>query len=197
MIQVKVCGITTPEDARAAIEAGADALGLNFVPGTLRALDDAAARSISAAVAGRVVRVGVFQDAPLERVRHCVEEIGLDVVQLHGDESPEYVAEIPFPVLKVLPASAGLEQQAQRYPKVDLLIDHPAGGGSGETWNYDWALALIASGRRAARTQRRYALSCRVRAPPLGLVPGLIAGATSTASADAMYPRCSPRLSRS
>ncbi len=148
MIQVKVCGITTPEDARIALEAGADAIGLNFVPGSVRALDDDSARAISAVAAGRAVRVGVFQDAPLERIRRCVEEIGLDVVQLHGDESPEYAAEIPVPVLKVLPASPALEAQAQRYPKADLLIDHPTGGGSGETWNYDWALALVASGRR-------------------------------------------------
>jgi len=148
VIQVKVCGITTPEDALAALEAGADALGLNFVPSSVRALDDDSARAISAVAMGRAVRVGVFQNAPLERIRHCVEEIGLDVVQLHGDESPEYAAAIPFPVLKVLPASHALEQQARRYPKADLLIDHPTGGGSGETWNYEWALALVASGRR-------------------------------------------------
>ena len=148
MIQVKICGITTAEDARAAIEAGADALGLNFVPGSVRALDDETARAISAAAAGRVVRVGVFQDASLERVRHCVENIGLDVVQLHGDESPDYVAEIPYPVLKMLPANEALREQARRYPKADLLIDHPAGGGSGTAWSYEQALALVASGRR-------------------------------------------------
>ena len=73
MIQVKICGITSVEDARGAVEAGADAVGLNFVPGTPRALDEETAREISAAVAGRAVRVGVFQDAPLERVT------GLDV----------------------------------------------------------------------------------------------------------------------
>ena len=76
-MQVKVCGITTLEDARAALDAGADALGLNFVPGSVRALDDETARAISASVAGRAVRVGVFQDAPIERVRRCVENIGL------------------------------------------------------------------------------------------------------------------------
>jgi phosphoribosylanthranilate isomerase len=148
VIQIKICGVTSPEDARVAIEAGADAIGLNFVPDSIRVLDEETARAISACAAGRVVRVGVFRDAPLQRVRHCVETIGLDVVQLHGDESPEYVAETPFPVIKALPANQALPERAQCYPKVDLLIDHPAGGGSGETWDYERAAALVAGGRR-------------------------------------------------
>ncbi len=62
MIQVKVCGVTRVEDALAAIDAGADAIGLNFIAGTPRALDDERGREISAVCAGRVVRVGVFRE---------------------------------------------------------------------------------------------------------------------------------------
>ena len=147
-MQVKVCGITTREDAEAAIAAGADALGLNFVPGTPRALAADAAAEISAAVAGRAVRVGVFRDAPSEEIARAVENIGLDVVQLHGSESPEEVAKLDVPVLKVLPADDDLVARAARYPGVDLLLDHPSGGGSGQAWSFARARELVSRGRR-------------------------------------------------
>ena len=73
-MQVKICGITSARDARVALEAGADAIGLNFVPGTPRALDPEAAREISSAAVGVAVRVGVFRDAPLEQVLGLVAE---------------------------------------------------------------------------------------------------------------------------
>ena len=147
-MQVKICGITSARDARVALEAGADAIGLNFVPGTPRALDPEAAREISSAAVGVAVRVGVFRDAPLEQVLGLVAEIGLDAVQLHGDEPPEYAAALPVPVLKALPGDASLEERAAAYPSVDLLIDHPSGGGSGTTWNFELARKLVAAGRR-------------------------------------------------
>ena len=147
-MQVKICGIRSPEDARLAIEAGADAIGLNFVSESIRCVDEDTARAISALAAGRVVRVGVFQNTTAEQIRHIVESVGLDVVQLHGDESPEYVSEMPYPVIKALPLSEALLEAAGRYPKVDLLIDHPAGGGTGQSWDYAQACALVAAGRR-------------------------------------------------
>ena len=148
MIQVKVCGLTRAQDAQDALEAGADALGMVFVPGTPRTASDAAAREICRLARGRAVRVGVFRDAPPEEVRRRVNELPLDVVQLHGDESPEYVAGLPYPVVKGLPAGADLEARAERYPGADLLVDHPAGGGSGRGWDFDRARALAARGRR-------------------------------------------------
>ncbi len=148
MIQVKVCGVTRVEDALAAVDAGADAIGLNFVEGTPRALDDDRAREISKRLAGLVVRVGVFRDATAERIAQVVEDVGLDVVQLHGQESPEYVAALPYPVIKVLPADADVQERAALYPKVDLLLDHPSGGGSGKSWDFSLARALESCGRR-------------------------------------------------
>ena len=148
MTRVKICGITREQDARDAIAAGADAIGLNFVPGTTRALDEELARKISAAVAGHAVRVGVFRDAPLGQIVETVERVGLDVVQLHGNEPPAAVAEVPFPVIKALPADGDLESRAAEYPGVDLLVDHPSGGGSGKGWDFSRARPLVAQGRR-------------------------------------------------
>jgi tryptophan synthase beta chain/phosphoribosylanthranilate isomerase len=148
MTQVKICGITSIADATAAVACGADAIGLNFVPGTPRALQPADAAPISAAVAGQTVRVGVFQDADGDLIDRLIEQVGLDVVQLHGDEDPEYVAERSVPVIKVLSAASDLVAMADRYPGIDLMIDHSSGGGSGRSWDYSQARALVGKGRR-------------------------------------------------
>ena len=148
MTLVKICGLTDVGDAEAALDAGADALGLNFVPGSPRRLELAAARAIGAAAAGRAVRVGVFQDAPRAEVERIANEIPLDVVQLHGTEAPDYAAALPFPVLKVLAGDASAEREAGRYPGLELLLDHPKGGGSGTTWDFALARGLVAAGRR-------------------------------------------------
>jgi tryptophan synthase beta chain len=148
MIRVKICGITRAQDADAAIAAGADAVGLNFVAGTPRALEEEAARALAQPLAGRAVRVGVFRDATLQQIARTVERVGLDAVQLHGDEPPEQIAACPFPTLKALRAGPDLLERAAAYPRVDLLIDAPAGGGSGERWDYALARALVSRGRR-------------------------------------------------
>jgi tryptophan synthase beta chain/phosphoribosylanthranilate isomerase len=148
-MRVKICGITSVDDALAAVEAGADAIGLNFVPGTPRVLDEETARAIAEAIRGRAVRVGVFRDAPLERVRAAVEAIGLDLVQLHGEEPPEYVRALGVPALKALPADASLQARVAGYPdEVELLLDHPAGGGSGKPWDFRLSRRITGQGRQ-------------------------------------------------
>jgi phosphoribosylanthranilate isomerase len=84
MFQIKICGLTTPADARLAAEAGADAVGLNFVAGSSRRLDVAAARAVAAAVPEGVLRIGVFAGTPAAEIRRLVDDVGLDAVQLHG-----------------------------------------------------------------------------------------------------------------
>ncbi|HTO55778.1 MAG TPA: tryptophan synthase subunit beta [Myxococcota bacterium] len=148
MTQVKVCGLTNRADTEAALEAGADAIGINFAPRSPRRVEVAAAREISVVAAGRAVRVGVFQDQPREEVVRLASEVPLDVIQLHGSESPEYAAALPFPVLKVLRGDDSLEREAERYPGVELLIDHPSGGGSGRGWDFAQVRALVSRGRR-------------------------------------------------
>jgi tryptophan synthase beta subunit len=148
MTQVKVCGLTRVEDARVALDAGADAIGMIFVDGTPRRIAESEARDISRVAAGRAIRVGVFRDAPLERVQELVQGIGLDAVQLQGNESPEYVAALPYPVIKALSADLDLERCAAQYPGADLLLDHPSGGGSGKAWDFSRARGLVSRGRR-------------------------------------------------
>ena len=148
MTLVKICGICSVADAELALEAGADAIGLNFVPGTPRALDTATGRAISAAMAGRAVRFGVFRDAPREEVERIANEVRLDVVQLHGSEPAEYVAALTFPVLKAIPADANVVAAAASFPSADILLDSAAGGGSGRAWDFTRAIPLVETGRR-------------------------------------------------
>lgn len=84
MFHVKICGLTSPADARLAADAGADAVGINFVPGSPRFLRTDIARSVAAAVPPGVLRVGVFAGATAAEILDVVRIVGLDVVQLHG-----------------------------------------------------------------------------------------------------------------
>jgi phosphoribosylanthranilate isomerase len=83
---IKICGVTTPDDAAAAVAAGADAVGVNLWPGSKRFVDDAAARAVLAVVPAPVLKVGVFVNAPAAEVAARMAALGLDRAQLHGDE---------------------------------------------------------------------------------------------------------------
>jgi phosphoribosylanthranilate isomerase len=141
---VKICGITTEEDALMAAEAGARAVGLVFWPGSPRFVDRARARTISRALPRDVWRVGVFVDASHEELNACAEEVGLDVLQLHGDETPGALPQGTRRIWKALRVggvfSAG---EALRFQgRVDgILLDSKTDrpGGSGES--FDWGLA--------------------------------------------------------
>jgi phosphoribosylanthranilate isomerase len=100
-IKVKICGITNGADAQEAIKAGASYLGVIFATNSSRRVEIDGARQIQAAVAGTCPIVGVFLDAPLSEVLTTVKEVGLDLVQLHGNEPPEFCAALPVPVVKV------------------------------------------------------------------------------------------------
>ena len=84
LFRVKICGVTTPADARLAADSGADAIGFNFVPGSVRCLDVPAARAAAAVVPPGVLKVGVFAGADPAEIRRIATEVGLDVIQLHG-----------------------------------------------------------------------------------------------------------------
>lgn len=150
MVHVKVCGITSLADARMCIDAGVDALGLNFWSGSVRRCTEPAAREIAQAVSGRVLLVGVFvneQEAEIERLR---DELSLGCVQLHGDESPAQLARfLPHAYKALRVRGADVEDEVARFGGEHVLLDaYVKGmpGGTGET--FDWQLAKRIAGVR-------------------------------------------------
>jgi phosphoribosylanthranilate isomerase len=92
--RIKICGITRRADGQAAADAGADAVGLNFVPTSPRRVSPEAARQIAQSLPGRVCKVGVFVNADLTDMVRIAAEVGLDALQLHGDEPPEDIGRL-------------------------------------------------------------------------------------------------------
>jgi phosphoribosylanthranilate isomerase len=132
---VKICGITRPGDAELACRAGASAIGLNFWPGSKRFVDDARAREVLAAVAPGVLKVGVFVNATAAEVDRRLA-LGLDLVQLHGDEQPEAWTHLPAErlVRAIRVRDAGSLAEAARWSARFFLFDAAADGygGSGQ-----------------------------------------------------------------
>lgn len=151
MVRVKVCGITTPDDARTAATFGADAIGLVFAESP-RKVSIEEAREIAAALPNGVLKVGVFVDEEPEEVLRIAREVGLDYAQLHGDEGPEVVEEVREGGLKVMKAlrvrGAGSLEAMDDYEADLFLLDawsEKARGGTGE--RFDWGVAKSLYGR--------------------------------------------------
>ena len=103
MFRVKICGITKPDDARLVVAAGADAIGINFYAGSKRFVAPEIAQEIAAAVGNRALKVGVFVNSTAAEILKLAAETPLDYVQLHGDETPEFVADLSdLPTIKAL-----------------------------------------------------------------------------------------------
>jgi phosphoribosylanthranilate isomerase len=133
-VRVKICGLTSVGDARAAVAAGADFLGLNFHPASPRHVDAERAREIAAAVPGTPL-VGVFVDAPRDAVEAIAAEIGLAALQFHGDEPPAYCRAWPWRTIKALRAQPGadLGVLASTYATDYVLVDSFVPGVPGGT----------------------------------------------------------------
>lgn len=137
---VKICGITTEDDALLSVALGADAVGFVFAP-SARQIAPALARDIARRLPPEVMTVGVFRDEAPERVVEIVHTAGLRAAQLHGHETTEvtrYVAaRVPF-VIQAFAAGDRSLERASAYGANAILVDSPA-PGSGEV--FDWALA--------------------------------------------------------
>jgi phosphoribosylanthranilate isomerase len=149
---VKICGITRLEDAQAAVDAGAQALGFVFWPASPRFIEPARARAIVAELPPFVTAVGVFVNQPVEHVFGVAAAVGLGAVQLHGDERPADAARLARPVIKAIPVGAGNDVDLAEWPARVLLLldvhDPVKRGGTGRT--VDWsAAAAIAATRRS------------------------------------------------
>jgi phosphoribosylanthranilate isomerase len=145
MIRVKICGITNISDAYIAVESGADALGFIFYSKSQRSIAPERAKEIIQEIPGSIGRVGVFVNQEIQAVKEIVGFCGLHLIQLHGDESPQYCGQFPMSTLiKAISHCAEEEmQKLENYAVKAILVDaHEPGlyGGTGK--NSDWALAL-------------------------------------------------------
>jgi phosphoribosylanthranilate isomerase len=161
--RIKLCGITSRDDALLAVEAGAWAVGCILWPGSPRACDPAEAARIATAVRRRAHVCGVFVNATLDDVAGLVDGLGLTMVQLHGDEGPAYCAEVARRTgAKVMKAAAVRGKADIRaleafHTDYHLLDAHRSGmrGGTGET--FDWELV------RSRRSRIPFVLSGGLR----------------------------------
>jgi phosphoribosylanthranilate isomerase len=142
MVEIKICGITRLEDALHAADCGADALGFIFYRKSLRYIDPEAAAKIIARLPGRICKVGVFVNENMAVVRTVTASCGIDLIQLHGDEPPDYCGQFDREALiKALALkNSGDLEKAFLYPVLAILIDARVDGrygGTGEraSWN--------------------------------------------------------------
>jgi len=141
-VKVKVCGFLDPENAVAAVDLGADFLGLNFCSRSPRYVSPARASLIADAVRGRVLLVGVFVNSPRQEVAAVAARVGLDYIQFSGDEGPEDVAPFAGRAIKVFRSGGdpGPEALAPYSAAWGLLFDAPHAtlyGGTGAAWSYE------------------------------------------------------------
>jgi phosphoribosylanthranilate isomerase len=151
VVKVKIEGITTPEDAEMAIDAGADALGFVFYPPSPRSVDALVAREIVRIIPPFVTSVGVFVNESVEHVRRVREEVGLLAVQLHGDETPEMVRALGSWAIKAFRVGPDFSPGViKSYGVSTFLLDaYRKGlpGGTGEIFDWDIAIECKTLGR--------------------------------------------------
>ena len=147
MTQVKICGITNEEDALCAAKLGAAALGFIFYPPSPRNIKPADARKIVSVLPDELVKVGVFVNEKATEIKRVMKYCGLDMIQLHGDESPAYCRE--FPASQVIKAVEFKNDddfnQASGYDVAAILVDsRHAGlyGGTGKKANWELACRI-------------------------------------------------------
>jgi phosphoribosylanthranilate isomerase len=142
--RIKICGITRAEDALAAARSGADAIGLVFYQRSPRRVSVAQAEQLAEALPPFVSLVGLFVNAEAAFVRKVLASVPLDLLQFHGDETPEYCAQFDRPYLKAIRVKAGVDllQCASDFRSAKgLLLDaHMEGIPGGTGTAFDWTL---------------------------------------------------------
>ncbi len=166
MTWIKICGVTTADDARLVVAAGADAIGLNFVLGSKRRVSQEQAKALIDAVAGRLEVVAVVVEPTDLEVKELREELGISWLQLHGAEPPARVLRLLPYAYKAVPIEDAADARlAATFGGERLLVDTKVSGelgGSGKV--FDWQLV------KALASQRSLILAG-------GLTPGNVAGA--------------------
>lgn len=143
MVKVKICGITNLTDANASIEAGCDALGFMFYKKSPRYINPECARTIITGLKKPVIKIGVFVNARKATVKRIAKRVGLDILQFHGNESPEYCLSFKkYKVIKAVRVKDTLDKRKiSRYRPFAFLFDAFSSslmGGTGKKFN--WSL---------------------------------------------------------
>jgi phosphoribosylanthranilate isomerase len=145
MTKIKICGIKTLKDALAAIDSGADYLGFNFYPKSVRFIEKSACAEITSVLKRehpQIKLVGVFVNSSVEEIKYILQTCNLDLAQLHGDETPEVFAQLAphaFRAFRGIPESnAGYERDEAPFMLIDAAVKGVY-GGSGVT--ADWSAA--------------------------------------------------------
>lgn len=144
MVRVKICGITNIEDAFAAVDYGADALGFVFFPGSPRYVSPATAREITSSLPPFVTTIGVFANEGQAKIREIMQSAGIDVLQLHGDEGPEMTG-VWHRIIRALRVKDFTDlKPLEEWSKVSaFLLDTFSPdqfGGTGQIFNWDIAV---------------------------------------------------------
>ena len=141
MIPVKICGITNVEDAQSAVSFSASALGFIFYDKSPRYILPETASQIAADLKGQVSFTGVFVDETLDYVHAAKEEIGLNFIQLHGNETPEYCRAVHLPVIKVFRVAPDFDAKTMRSYDVHAFLfdtyEKGKPGGTGDIFNWN------------------------------------------------------------
>jgi phosphoribosylanthranilate isomerase len=181
MFRLKICGVTSAGDAIAAVECGADAVGINFCRQSPRYVEPAAAVIIADAVRDRCTVVGVFVDETPARIGSICSKAGIAVVQLSGNEPPGDAAEIPFPKVRAVRIGGGSDLSGfDAYPCDAFLLDaHVPGefGGTGKT--LEWSRLPSFAGRLLETAGRRE-------------IPWLLAGGLNPENVKEAIVACRP-----
>ncbi len=184
-VRVKICGITSVQDAQLAVEAGADFIGLIFAERSPRKVSVEMAKIIAESIktlnkantgTNAVRLVGVFQNQSIAEIQTIAKQVRLDFIQLHGEESPDYAELLPLPVIRFAPLALGKESSPWPWKaktpidkSAALLLEPPKGSGMALT---DWF---------SAYADRAAALREFSKTTPLFLAGGLHTGNIATA----------------
>ena len=142
MVKVKICGVTNLEDALAALFSGADAIGFVFYKNSPRFIEPLKARNISRILPKKILRAGVFVNAPGIKVKQAAKLCNLDILQFHGDESPGYCGQFPgYKVVKAFKVAGKIDlAKIKKYQTYGCLFDafsKNQSGGTGKKFNWN------------------------------------------------------------
>lgn len=161
MFRIKICGVRDPATAICCRDAGVDAIGLNFYPPSPRYVDTSATRAIVDAIGPGMLKVGLFVNHDIATIATCVQELALDLIQLHGDEKPELLKQLENfsmspSVMRAVRISPDNQREAFREIEawssmpgsehlrailLDPFVPHQF-GGTGQTIDWDWLAGL-------------------------------------------------------